>query len=46
MFYLETRKEDGKLNGIEIVKLKNKLGKYGNSDVLLAFLYEMNLVHL
>lgn len=26
MFYLETRKEDGKLNGIEIVKLKNKLG--------------------
>lgn len=30
MFYLETRKEDGKLNGIEIVKLKNKLGKYGN----------------
>ncbi|XP_068221564.1 acyl-CoA dehydrogenase family member 11-like isoform X1 [Palaemon carinicauda] len=26
MFYLETRKENGKLNGIEIVKLKNKLG--------------------
>lgn len=26
MFYLETRREDGKLNGIEIVKLKNKLG--------------------
>ncbi|XP_064104129.1 acyl-CoA dehydrogenase family member 11-like [Macrobrachium nipponense] len=26
MFYLETRKEDGKLNGIEIVRLKDKLG--------------------
>ncbi|KAK7073151.1 hypothetical protein SK128_011368 [Halocaridina rubra] len=26
MFYLETRRDDGQLNGIEIVKLKNKLG--------------------
>lgn len=26
MFYLETRKNNGQLNGIEIVKLKNKLG--------------------
>lgn len=27
MFYLETRKDDGSLNNIEIVKLKDKLGK-------------------
>lgn len=26
MFYLETRKEDGRLNNMEIMKLKNKLG--------------------
>lgn len=26
MFYLETRLEDGQLNNIQIVKLKNKLG--------------------
>ncbi|KAK8407482.1 hypothetical protein O3P69_002201 [Scylla paramamosain] len=26
MFYLETRNDDGKLNGMEIIKLKNKLG--------------------
>lgn len=26
MFYLETRREDGSLNGIEIQKLKDKLG--------------------
>lgn len=26
MFYLETRQTDGKLNNIQIVKLKNKLG--------------------
>lgn len=26
MFYLETRKTDGSLNGIEIQKLKDKLG--------------------
>lgn len=28
MFYLETRNDDGKLNGIEMVRLKNKLGKF------------------
>lgn len=27
MFYLETKREDGTSNGIEVVKLKNKLGK-------------------
>ena len=26
MFYLETKQTDGKLNGIEIHKLKDKLG--------------------
>lgn len=26
MFYLETRNTDGNLNGIQIIKLKNKLG--------------------
>lgn len=26
MFYMETRREDGRLNGIEITRLKNKLG--------------------
>lgn len=26
MFYVKTRLEDGSLNGIEVVKLKNKLG--------------------
>ena len=33
MFYLETKNDDGKLNGMEIIKLKNKLGKFVNCGV-------------